>query len=702
MLSKTSVPFLAIIRWMRSWRASIGIQEILLACRVYWQVLTIVLVLVLQGCGGKVDGDSGSVPPPTEVRLDSAAGGELVVRGTGSALDGMRVSVPPGAFASASVTITVREASALPVPIAAKAVSAGLIQASVAAAIEATESGRFRRRLTVTFPFDGSKVGDGEFPVVAFFDAALGKYQFVATTGVDRAAKTVTFETDHFSMYAVFTIPGLRAALNGLGPFPAGVQKLSAQGFTPEKDGFPVQNFSTYKGDLSSGGVCYGQAVYAAYYFERHALRGPQSLFAKYKTSTNSIPQVDDRAREVSNAAFIATEALNRNTIGFALPPIDDVDTAATMITVLAASELPQVVSLFENRGIWGKFYPGFGHTVVAYKWDSDKRRFLVYDPNVPYDKARPTMFESRYLTFGLDKRFERYDDAYSWVLFDPQGSAAVQLDAVFEFGEKLLGLGVSREFDTIRVISPAATTDSAGGVFVAIDPNAASTSIVLEWIPKQAGDAYAHIYLDGADVGIAPIHTGVGPAGIPRRFEVPVPRLPAYGSLEVAISTVANEDSSFLLPQAAVSYGYQGFLRVALGVGTCVSVQGPNWSFSGEVLNQVCNGSLAQKRFAVAHIPDHAYLSQVGCSVYFGSTPGQDRLQGTISGTSISYSTNEFLPEGFWPGFVFAANRRVGRGHISGDLRRIDMRLEDYVSGTWDGIFGSCSVEMKVTWERR
>lgn len=676
----------------------------------FLSLLLPLFIVVLQACGGgrTAGSEPGSTSPTTTATIDSHAGGTVSVRGTGTALDGLAISIPPGAFASPQVTITIQATPALPAPLTTRALSTGLVQASAVASIEATESGRFRERLTVTFPYDPARVSENEFPMVAHFDAALGAYQFLATTGVDRVARTVTFETDHFSIFTVFAIPELLAALQGLLPFPESLSRISAREFTPVRDGFPVQNFSTAGTDIGTEGICYGQAAYAAYYYARHALFGGERLFSKYKSvksGSQSLPQLDDRAREVSYAAFAGTLFANQVGGPPLLPlPINDVETAAMLITDLAVFGLPLVVSLQQNKSY---ATPGFAHTVVVYEWASATRSFKIYDPNYPFDPALPGAFEQA-LVFGPDANFERYDDrTYGWVIFVPMSQvlAATQLGAVHDLGE---GRSTApRQFETIRVVAPAPVDDGSGKLSVPLDSTLAATRITFEWTPRSGPEtevSYAHVYLDGSDQpengGLAPVSIEAGAdQQHPRRFDVLVPtRASPHVSLEVAISTAWRKDADYpalgLLPQQAVSERYKGFVRVPLTTVTCSSLAG-NWVYAGKG-STVCDGSFV--RFdsqSDTTIPITMY--QQGCTAsLLQSFPADQRI--TINGNTANASgAIQFSPSNA----VFSENQWTSVGAIDPVGRRVDWTTIGHAAGTIDGAPGSCSMTGTVAWSR-
>lgn len=221
--------------------------------------------------------------------------------------------------------------------------------------------GRFERPVRVTVPIEADVPLDEVF--ACYWDADRERYQTVTVTARDAAARTITFETVHFTDFlAVYSL--------------AADEKLKDvdTGFRPDKDGFDFAN-----NDYVSKGTCLGMSVLASWYYSIH--RGnphlSEFLAAQHALSPNADLVARDMALTAQAALIPDAESLNVHSKDALDRAAKDGEIAVGLAlhAQLRATNAPQIIVLEGAT-------PDDSHAVVAYAYDHGK--FETYDPNDP------------------------------------------------------------------------------------------------------------------------------------------------------------------------------------------------------------------------------------------------------------------------------------------------------------------------------
>ncbi len=160
------------------------------------------------GGSGTADGggNSGSTQPPTDAgwRIDPASGGTV-------AGDGVAIRFPagsfPGAFRVSIGTMSEDDVKRLP---------AGERRVSQVYEIAKSTAGIFLKPVTLTLPFDRSKLDPAADTVAVYwYNEVTGEWVPLDGATVDWESGTVSGQTIHFTKFAVLTPPGKAPSGNG-------------------------------------------------------------------------------------------------------------------------------------------------------------------------------------------------------------------------------------------------------------------------------------------------------------------------------------------------------------------------------------------------------------------------------------------------------------------------------------------------------
>lgn len=292
-----------------------------------------------------------------------SGGGTIEVTSPTSPIYGTKLVIPPNAIPpNLTPNITVNFTDNLP-----GALPPNSQKASKVFLLEKTMKYNFTTPITVTIPLELAAIGPSDMPVVFYWSPTYSKYRATTVTSIDRAGKTITFRTAHFSAFVAFIIPGISSIA---------MQHGIDTGFRTNVDGFLHPNFGSYD---SPGGNCLGMALYSAWYYGSKKATDGTALFSKYLQGDPSIWQDDTTARELISRSFIASSQIWANLwqlIDIALTPGDS---ALAMWTALYITGEPQVL-LFtgELNGT------AFGHAVTVSAWNANSGKFEIYDNNFP------------------------------------------------------------------------------------------------------------------------------------------------------------------------------------------------------------------------------------------------------------------------------------------------------------------------------
>jgi hypothetical protein len=372
---------------------------------------------------------------PAAAGAVSQAGGTVEVTDAASPIFGAKVIVPEGATeAGETVTIEIRYQDALPGPVntnTPEAVPAGRV-------VSLTKSGpiTFQKPVEVVWPYDDAQLGEGDIPSVLCWNEAENKYVAAEVIAIDRAAKTVTFQTTHFSNFVLAVMKGLYQKLRGTS-YPA-----ISTGFKPDVDGFFHAN-DTFLYSVGLG-ACVGMSSYAAWYYTSQKAIDGLGLYAKYRQGVPESWEDDKIARELLvRAALASSQSWMKIQM---LTSLADA-TGLLLLQNLQITGAPQLMAF--NYGLTSR------HAVVVYGYDG-AGKFQVYDPNYPgrnvtvdwspftglsnYSDPPPgvsTVFN--YTHHGISTLFKRQDfenfyagaeNGWSGPLFNTIGVASPALDA--------------------------------------------------------------------------------------------------------------------------------------------------------------------------------------------------------------------------------------------------------------------------------
>ncbi len=298
---------------------------------------------------------------PTVVLLPAATA-SVDEKGGEIANAGAKLRVPEGAL-RAPETLAVAETS-LPAPL-----PKGFRAASrVLRLTKTNETERFEKPVSVTVPVDARTKLDET--VALYWDVEHRIYRTVTVIGRDPVARTVTFETIHFTDFLV-TSPDDDDMANPNAPLMA-----VDTGFRSERDGFAFTN-----GDYDSSGTCLGMSLLSAWYYETHKNDDPPAPSLRELTgSFNPVaPMADLVGREM---ALLAQRAAIPNGEYLARASKEALAEAAR------AGAIPSGVALWDQLRVTGTPQllviqgPRGAHAIVVFGYKDGA--FQIYDPNYP------------------------------------------------------------------------------------------------------------------------------------------------------------------------------------------------------------------------------------------------------------------------------------------------------------------------------
>jgi hypothetical protein len=293
------------------------------------------------------------------------SGGTVEVTDAASPIRGAKVIVPEGATAPGEeVAIRISYQDAPPAPVNKKAAEAELAGKILLLAKSGSEE--FLKPVEVVFPYDETRLDTGDIPSVLYWDEAEQQYFAAEITAVDRAAKTVTFTTTHFSTFVFAVIKGLYMKLEGMS-YPS-----LPTGLKPDADGFFHAN-DTYVYNVGLG-ACVGMSSYAIwYYLSKKAVDG-NGLYAKYRKGA-----LDDWSDD-----NVALELLIRTAMATRQGGVMWQTTKSIMTMSSTGLALIQNMEITGQPQVLGFNYQlNARHAVVVHGYDS-AGKFLIYDPNHP------------------------------------------------------------------------------------------------------------------------------------------------------------------------------------------------------------------------------------------------------------------------------------------------------------------------------
>jgi hypothetical protein len=342
------------------------------------------------------------------------AGGEI-------ALERARLHVPEGALrVPTSITMA---GTPLPAPL-----EPGYRAASPVVRLTKPTEERFAKPVLVTLPVDDATPLDRT--VALYWDPKHELYRTLTVVRRDEAARTVTFETVHFTDFLVAGPDGKLPPLPNVDT-----------GFRPQRDGFFFQN-----GDYDSDGTCLGMSLLSTWYFETHeGKKDAPSLHDLLESFHPVADQADLVGREMALAAQSAAVPPGEYWAKPSLVALDEakaqgpVKTGIALIEALQATKTPQLIVINGPAG---------GHAIVAFAYQDGV--FSIYDPNYPLTTQQ--------------MKFDREKGFYGWTgtdLGQPMDVAPVSFssyagDVDFEkiFDKALADRGTPARYETVTVDS--------------------------------------------------------------------------------------------------------------------------------------------------------------------------------------------------------------------------------------------------------
>jgi len=394
------------------------------------------------------------------------AGGEI-------ALERARLHVPEGALRAPTSIRMAR--TPLPAPL-----EPGYRAASPVVRLTKPTEERFAKPVLVTLPVDDAT--PLERTVALYWDTEHDLYRTLTVVRRDEAARTVTFETVHFTDFLVAGPDGKLPPLPNVDT-----------GFRPARDGFFFQN-----GDYDSDGTCLGMSLLSTWYFETH--KGQRDAPPLHKLLESFHP-VADQADLVGREMAIAAQSA-------AIPPgeywakpslvaleeakkVGPVKSGVALIEALQATKTPQLIVI---NG------PGGGHAIVAYAYEDGV--ISIYDPNYP--------LQTMHMKFDRQQGFHDWDGTDVGQPMDvaPVSFSSYAADVDFEkiFDKALADRGTPARYRTVTIDS---TRFENGNVIVSGQ--------------ETGGLAAPHHPSDTVRVFVGSVELGSGSADASGHFEVSV-----------------------------------------------------------------------------------------------------------------------------------------------------------------------------------
>jgi hypothetical protein len=342
-------------------------------------------VAALVACGGNDSAvQEAASPPPANIAAAGVAA-TFSVTDASSPIAGTTVSVPDSAVSAGKVQINITYEDAAPAPLRAEALAEGAAIISKTIVLTKDRTGSFNSAVSVTVPYDRSKVAADDVPSVLFWDEDAKAYQAMAVVDHDAAKGLVTFRTVHFSRYVVAVIKGLGAKMAGTASAssPSLISLDADSNYRPSVDGFFHTNINSYS---SPGGNCLGMASYADWFYERAktALNAGKGLIKTYLEG--DVAQQDDDlvAEELIVRAHAAASQEWARQLSQRFSQLGQEATAAALLQALKLTGRPQVFLMWGNPTWFQNYLLGqssWGHAVVVYRY-SEKDGIFYFDDN--------------------------------------------------------------------------------------------------------------------------------------------------------------------------------------------------------------------------------------------------------------------------------------------------------------------------------
>lgn len=502
----------------------------------------IVLVLICFGCSGGGD-SSTSVPSGVSGQgTASPAGGTITVTDPTSPIVGATVTVPPGAIASGNVHISITHQDNAPGPLLPESVAAGAIVVSKTIVLTKDRPGTFDQPITITVPYESSKLDPEDVPSVLYWDESTSRYSAVTVTDFDQASGKVTFQTSHFSLFQAAAIKGLgqqvRLSL---------IQTTVDTNFRPSPDGFSRGNFTSYS---APGANCMGMSSYSDWFFERakDRLNGGKGLFQEYSVN---VPAEDTIAQELIVRAHAAASQGWANILFVDKFLLGQFKTGTSLIQNMKLTMQPQIFLLLGRL-------PGatkWAHALVSYAYSSGK--FSLYDPNHPGDPTIGVFFDQTGFTgFTQNGLFQSEPEGFAYdsvsSIYSPQ-----DMQDLFDGAKTKWPEG---EYGKITVTS--LNIDSATGKATVLSPN--NVHLIGTLKPGDGVKGYEpdhmKVYISGSLRGTFLLSSN--------SFDIPLPKLNTSTSNEILMVACKSDLKGLVGTNSCSMYGT--FKRFEIVVMPC------------------------------------------------------------------------------------------------------------------------------------
>jgi uncharacterized protein YfaP (DUF2135 family) len=351
-----------------------------------WAIAFIAVSACSSG-GGSKDSSSNSIAPTSaNVELGDTiegqsktldeAGGSLKIDDEDSPLYGTEVSIPVGALNEGEeLSISSAEIDRFSLPAGIK-----LLADSALVMERSNEDDLFNTFVTVKVKINPDDLDEDDAVMVFYYDDENEILHETTVIEVDPDEGEIVFLTSHFSPYI---ITSATLALVDL------VLQPISTGFTPEKDGFFIDNWGSY---TAAGGNCLGMTSFARWhYLFRYFLRNDERLYTRWREGNPSIWYDDVIANQIASRGQLAESDIWDDTYQAVksqeISPTQRL-VAASLITSMKATGMPQLMAIYIKRAN-GSLTSG--HAVMAHSWDGEY--FHLYDPNFAGSKDRKIKF---------------------------------------------------------------------------------------------------------------------------------------------------------------------------------------------------------------------------------------------------------------------------------------------------------------------
>jgi len=554
--------------------------------------LAILAAAFITSCGG--GGGSGAAPtatpswtiytPPvsagpgviaTQV-VDVTVDASIVINSSGSLLNGTTVTIPAGTLGTSGTDTVAVGYNASPTnPLDPAAVTAGATVVSAEILLLHTSTTPFASVVQVTVPYNATMLSQTDVPIVVYWEPSFNSYEAIQVVSYNQSAGTITFNSMHFSTYLVLYFKNFQLK----NPISTPIN------FQPNQNGFSVENFSTQIG-YGTKGVCYGLNAFAAWYFKK--AKNAANLLPLFVNYFNTDSLFASGTAEQNVARLLIAQdyydTYTSNSKITLLPtamfsksycPIDLLDqvTAVSLWEYLSLSHSPQLITAYQQRSYDSSVVLNeLKHSLLIYGWDPINSNFLIYNPNNPgvvdtlyFDQpsGKFSKFYTdpvngvQYMMFTHDSYSKYYDPAtlekeLNWA---QSGWSGVPFPS---------GIGQISITSSVPAQPPAIQgsalylTDSSGNIIINSSIsgevlNPLNYSHVLVYLNGEYSPNYSKIIAVNSLNGSFTLPlSGIG-SNIP---------LNPQGNVELAMIIAGDPGVG---PQAGISNGYAGFLRVTL-----------------------------------------------------------------------------------------------------------------------------------------